>query len=81
MIPKRFEFLLFGFVLSGLMSLLVAGISTLRTTGPVPTFAGQWLGTWLAAWPAAPSSAQPGRPLARRFVRRLLRDDDPATPS
>ena len=35
MIPKKYAPILFGLLLSGLMSFLVAGISTLRAVGPV----------------------------------------------
>lgn len=38
MLPKRFVPLLFSLILSGLMSLLVSGISTYRAAGLVPGF-------------------------------------------
>ena len=50
MISRRLEPLLFGLVLSGVMSLLVSGISAFHVTGPVPGFARMWLGAWLTAW-------------------------------
>jgi hypothetical protein len=42
MIPRKFEPVLFGFILSGLMSLIVSGISTLKVTGPGPGVLGRW---------------------------------------
>ncbi len=42
MIPKKFEPLLFGLILYGLMSLVVSGIATVRITGIGPGLAGLW---------------------------------------
>ena len=53
MIPKKYAPMLFGLVLSGLMSLLVSGISTLRATGGGTGFLGIWVGAWLTAWAIA----------------------------
>lgn len=50
MIPKKYGPILFTLILSGLMSLLVSGISTLRATGLVPDFMGMWAGAWMMAW-------------------------------
>ena len=49
MIPARYEHMLFGFVLSGLMSCIVSGISTLRAAGLVEGFAGLWLSAWVTS--------------------------------
>lgn len=72
MIPKRFEPLLFGLVLSGLMSLLVSGISILRAAGLTPGFMRLWMGAWLTAWLFAFPVVLIVAPLARRVVQRLL---------
>jgi len=71
MLPPKFAPLLFGFILSGLMSLLVSGISMLRSTGLVPGFAGLWAGTWLTAWLFAFPVVLLVAPLARAAVARL----------
>lgn len=42
MIPKKFAPLLFGLLLSGLMSLLVSGLSTARAIGLGSGFPGVW---------------------------------------
>ncbi len=81
MIPKRFEPVLFGFFLSGLMSLVVAGLSTLKTSGPVAGFAGLWLGAWLTAWPVAFPVVLLLAPLTRRLVLLLIKKDEPASPA
>lgn len=50
MIPQKFSPLLFGLILSGLMSLLVSGISIVRAAGPGHGFASLWMDAWLTAW-------------------------------
>ncbi|WOB07752.1 DUF2798 domain-containing protein [Piscinibacter gummiphilus] len=72
MIPRKFEPYLFGLVLSGLMSLVVAGISTLRNVGLVEGFAGLWVGAWLTTWLIAFPIVLFVAPLARRMVQRVL---------
>jgi hypothetical protein len=73
MIPRRFAPLLFGLILSGLMSLLVSGISTWRAAGAVPDFPGLWLGAWLMAWLVAFPAVLLVSPVARRVVDALVR--------
>jgi hypothetical protein len=50
MLPARFAPALFGFILSGLMSLVVSGISTIRTSHPGSDFLSLWMSAWLLAW-------------------------------
>jgi hypothetical protein len=71
MIPSRFEPVAFGFVLSGMMSLLVSGISTFRTAGVAENFPGIWAGAWLASWAVAFPVVLIVAPAARRIVRRM----------
>ena len=73
MIPRKFAPVLFGLVLSGLMSLLVSGIATFRATGLTPEFAGLWTGAWLTAWLFAFPVVLLAAPLARGFVERLVK--------
>lgn len=72
MLPKKFAPALFGLILSGLMSLLVSGISTYRAVGPDAGFAGLWMGTWLTAWMVAFPAVLVVAPLARRVVSMLI---------
>ena len=46
MIPARYAHIVFGLLLSGLMSLLVSGISTLKALGPGPDLFAVWMGNW-----------------------------------
>lgn len=73
MIPRKFEPALFALVLSGLMSFVVAGISTWRAAGLVPHFMSLWVGGWLTAWLFAFPIVMLAAPLARRVVQQLLR--------
>lgn len=71
MIPKRYAPLLFSLLLSGLMSLLITGLSTFRVSGPVPHVAQLWLSAWLTAWCVAFPVVLVVAPLTRKFVERL----------
>lgn len=72
MFPKKFEPALFVFILSGLMSLVVSGISTFKVAGAAAGFLGLWGGAWIAAWVVAFPVALMVVPLTRRVVRRLV---------
>jgi hypothetical protein len=74
MIPRKLEPVLFGLVLSGLMSLVVSGVSTAVAGSWRTGFAGVWAQSWLTAWLLAFPVVLVVGPLARRFVRALLRD-------
>ena len=71
MIPSKFAPLVFGFILSGLMSLLISGVSTFRALGPGPLFLGAWPGVWLTAWAIAFPVVLVVAPVTRRLVQRL----------
>jgi hypothetical protein len=72
MLPKNFAPALFGLILSGLMSLLVSGISTYRAVGLGEGYAGLWISAWLTAWLVAFPVVLVVAPLARRTVALLV---------
>jgi hypothetical protein len=72
MIPKAFVPALFSLILSGLMSLLVSGISTYRAVGFSDSGISLWIGTWLTAWAVAFPAVLVVAPLARRTVALLV---------
>ena len=72
MIPARFAPLAFGFVLSGLLSLLVSGIATVRQAGLSGDVSSLWMSSWLTSWPVAFPVVLVVAPLARRVVQRLV---------
>ncbi len=71
--PARFAPALFGFVLSGLMSLVVSGVATLRNAGPVDGVLTLWLGAWLLSWLIAFPVVLIVAPVARRLVSLAVR--------
>lgn len=71
--PARFAPVLFGLILSGLMSFIVSGLSTVRAVGLVEGVPGLWLGNWLASRSIAFPTVLVVAPLTRRIVARLLR--------
>ena len=71
MIANRYAPILFGLILSGLMSLLVSGISTFRISGLASNFAQMWMGAWWVAWLFAFPIVLVVAPIARRAVERL----------
>jgi hypothetical protein len=73
MIPARFAPVLFGFILSGLMSALVSAIATARVLGVDGDFPAHWLGAWLPSWAVAFPSVLVVAPIARRVVTKLVR--------
>ena len=76
MIPAKFAPVLFGLILSGLMSLVVSGIATWRAMGLVPSFMGTWFFSWLTAWVVAFPVLLVVAPLTRRLVQRLVAAPD-----
>jgi hypothetical protein len=75
MIPRSLGPALFGLILSGLMSLVVAGISTFRATGLVPGYLGMWTQAWLTAWVFAFPLVLVAAPIVRRAVTYLVRSE------
>ena len=76
MIPARYSHLLFGLILSGLMSFIVSGIATFRSIGAVPDFLTLWMGAWLPSWAVAFPSVLIAAPIARRLVARLVKTEN-----
>ncbi len=68
MFPQKYAPALFGFILSGLMSLLVSGISTYRAVGLDAQFPGMWASAWLTAWLIAFPVVLVVAPLTRKAV-------------
>lgn len=75
MISKKYGPLLFSLILSGLMSLLVSGISTFHAIGLVSNFAELWSSAWLTAWLFAFPGVLLVTPLAGKAVQLLIAKD------
>lgn len=74
MFPKKFAPALFGLILSGLMSLLVSGISTYRAAGIADGYVALWTAAWLTAWLVAFPVVLVVAPLAHKAVSALVKD-------
>jgi hypothetical protein len=77
MSPK-FAPVLFGFVLSALMSFVVSGIATFRNAGLADGFFNLWDGAWLPSWLIAFPVDLVVAPVARRLVGMLVKAPAPA---
>jgi Protein of unknown function (DUF2798) len=71
-LPAVFEPVVFGLLLSGLMSLVVSGIATFNALGFVPDLTHQWMKSWMFAWAVAFPSVLVVAPMVRRVTRALV---------
>jgi ABC-type thiamin/hydroxymethylpyrimidine transport system permease subunit len=71
-LPSSFAPILFGFFLSGLMSLMVSGIATARAAGLSDLFVYKWLTAWLGSWLVAFPVVLVVAPIVRRLVGKLV---------
>lgn len=75
MIPARFAPVVFGFILSGLMSCMVSGIATVRALGVVQGFFGEWMSSWVFSWTIAFPVVLVVAPVTRRMVSVLVKSE------
>lgn len=73
MFPAKFAPALFALLLSGMMSLIVSGISTYRHAGLVETFGRLWMDAWMPSWLIAFPVVMLVAPFARRLVGTMVR--------
>ena len=73
MFPARYAPVLFGFILSGIMSCIVSGIATWREIGLSDMFVGSWMGSWSFSWPIAFCTVLFIAPATRRLVAWLVK--------
>lgn len=73
MVPARFAPVLFGFILSGLMSCMVSGIATLRAIGLAEGVIGEWMSSWGLSWAIAFPVVLVVAPITRRLVALLVK--------
>jgi len=73
MIPQKYAHILFGFILSGLMSCMVSGVATLRALGFSSDFLMNWMTSWIASWALAFPAVLVVAPIARKLVARMTR--------
>ena len=73
MIPPRFAPVVFGLLLSGLMSLVVSGVATVRAVGLIDGVFGLWMSAWASSWLIAFPTVLIVAPNVRRLVERHTR--------
>lgn len=77
-LPPRYNAIAMPLVLSGLMTIVVSGISTLNAVGMAPDWHVLWLKAWLLSWAVAFPVMVFVLPVARRMVARFV---EPPRPS
>lgn len=75
MFPARFAPILFGLILSGIMSCIVSGIATLRAIGLSDAAFVSWMASWSFSWPIAFCVVLVVGPFTRRIVALLIRSE------
>jgi len=73
MIPAKYAPILFGFILSGLMTSIVSAIATVRVLDGETTFLSIWFGTWISSWAVGFPIVLFVAPMTRRLVAKLTR--------
>lgn len=73
MIPARYAHAVFSVIISGLMSLIVTCVATLKAVGFGPHSFGDWMAAWSLSWPIACAVILVVGPRVRRFVEGLVR--------
>lgn len=73
MIPKKYGPVLFSLLLSGMMSLLVSGIATLRAAGLVDGLLDLWMSAWITAWLIAFPTVMLVAPFTQKIVGTLVK--------
>lgn len=71
-LPPRYNAVAMPLVLSGLMTIVVSGISTLNAIGAAPGWQMLWLKAWLLSWAVAFPVMVFVLPVARRMVARFV---------
>lgn len=73
MFPARYSSVLFALLLSALMSLIVSGLSTLRSLGVTDGVGGVWMTSWSVPWATAFPAASVVAPVVQWIVARPTR--------
>jgi hypothetical protein len=71
-LPARFTLPVTGFILSGIMTIVISGISTLLALGPGAEFLARWPIAWITSWIIAFPTVLVVLPMVRRLVARIV---------
>ncbi len=73
MIPRKFSSILFGLIVSMLMTLIVSGVSTFNNIKSSDDFLYLWLDSWYKSWIIAFPIILIVSPLAKKIVQKITR--------
>lgn len=73
--PKKLESYAFGFLLSGMMSFIVSGLSILLTLGDFRMLLSAWPQAWLSSWLVAFPAVLIVAPLVRRIIAKIVKEE------
>lgn len=71
-LPARYMLPVTGFFLSGIMTVIISGISTALALGPTAEMLGRWPIAWVTSWAIAFPTVLVVLPVVRRLVGRLV---------
>jgi len=71
-LPARYAAIVLPFFLSGIMTCLVSGISTLRGVGLTPGMFQLWMGSWGVSWLIAFPTMMAVLPVVRRLTGKFV---------
>lgn len=74
MIPKRYEYFVFGFFMSLFMSFLISGVISFVNIGLVSNFHLVWLEAFFKAWAVAYPSVLIVIPQVRKAVKLVVKE-------
>jgi hypothetical protein len=72
-LPKRLEPIVFGLLLSGMMSCIVSGLSTFLAVGAVSDFLFLWMRAWFPSWMVAFPAVLVVAPIVRRILKSIVK--------
>lgn len=75
MIPSRFAKIAHSLIMSGLMSLVISGVSSFRARGVSLVSVQEWLANWPLTWAVAFPVVLVVSPLSHRIVRVMTKSD------
>lgn len=71
-LPPRYTLPVTGLILSGIMTVIISGISTLLALGLTGEFIGRWPIAWLTSWTIGFPTVLVVLPIVRRLVARIV---------